>query len=471
MPESLLIVIGLKSAVSFITILTVGALYYYYNQQTKMLIIKHHLPDNSTVLASPLRTFYLVELCICASHVPPLLEFYIPEELQLCIFLRFYLTARYMREHNDMAKSKSTRFLASVLQTELHSSFLIKTYFLKHPFLMILIFYCLNIFGVAYAVFCFDRAAATNREYNNFMDSVWMLVVTMTTLGFGDVRTESLFGRTLVGISSIFGIFLMALLISVIHEALLLTQQEKRILAYVERQEFFRYRKDLAARCIQAKWRLHHHNTSYKPPRNDVTHSDKYHKRLRRVTRSMHPSLVAQLAHNDTAKRLECQLYNALYNWRAVRKAREDHWVREFVTDNTAILLTDVARKIETIEENLSKINEDKSASLHNRVHGDVSSRKVVSKIGHLTDVITSTMKNTSSNVPVVLVKPAPLTSPEFDSRPSNVIMRQIVALDEKLDDMYNTCKSELHALRSVVMTMSNEKSTQSPVCNARHSD
>ena len=63
-----------------------------------------------------------------------------------------------------------------------------------------------------------------------------MQVVTMTTLGFGDVTPESFLARAFVGMSSVFGIFLMALLISVIHESLHMSQQEKRILAYVERQ-------------------------------------------------------------------------------------------------------------------------------------------------------------------------------------------------------------------------------------------
>ena len=63
-----------------------------------------------------------------------------------------------------------------------------------------------------------------------------MQVVTMTTLGFGDVVPDSVMARAFVGMSSVFGIFLMALLISVTHETLQMSQQEKRILAYVERQ-------------------------------------------------------------------------------------------------------------------------------------------------------------------------------------------------------------------------------------------
>ena len=65
-------------------------------------------------------------------------------------------------------------------------------------------------------------------------DTVWMLVVTMTTLGFGDVVPKAILARAFVGFASVLGIFLMALFISVVHESLQLKQQEKRILATME---------------------------------------------------------------------------------------------------------------------------------------------------------------------------------------------------------------------------------------------
>ena len=61
-----------------------------------------------------------------------------------------------------------------------------------------------------------------------------MVIVTMTTLGYGDVVPVTLIGRLIAGLMSILGIFLMALLISVIHETLQLSQSEKRILAHLE---------------------------------------------------------------------------------------------------------------------------------------------------------------------------------------------------------------------------------------------
>lgn len=73
---------------------------------------------------------------------------------------------------------------------------------------------------------------------NNFIfqDTVWMLIITMTTVGFGDLTPKTMLGRFCVGITAIVGIFLMALFISLVNEALMLQRREKRILAYVENQ-------------------------------------------------------------------------------------------------------------------------------------------------------------------------------------------------------------------------------------------
>lgn len=61
-----------------------------------------------------------------------------------------------------------------------------------------------------------------------------MVVVTMTTLGYGDVVPVTLIGRLIVGLMSVLGILLMALLVSVVNDTLQLSQNEKRILAHLE---------------------------------------------------------------------------------------------------------------------------------------------------------------------------------------------------------------------------------------------
>ena len=63
-----------------------------------------------------------------------------------------------------------------------------------------------------------------------------MLVITMTTVGFGDLTPKSFLGRGIVGVTSIVGIFLLALFISLSSELLMLDRRQKRMISYVKQQ-------------------------------------------------------------------------------------------------------------------------------------------------------------------------------------------------------------------------------------------
>ena len=63
-----------------------------------------------------------------------------------------------------------------------------------------------------------------------------MIIITMTTVGFGDLTPKTMMGRLCIGLAAIIGIFLMALFISLVNETLMLHRREKRILSYVENQ-------------------------------------------------------------------------------------------------------------------------------------------------------------------------------------------------------------------------------------------
>jgi len=242
-----------KSMLSVLSLLTSITIYRMNVNELKYLVVRNIYHESEKFVMTSLFPSCLLEVAVCFFHVPPLLDYYgLPYELQLLVFLRLYLIAKYVREHNMFVDNQSTALFASVTQTEISSIFLVKAYFLKFPFRLIFTFYLLNIFLGGYFVYVIER------NPNTYLDTVWMLVVTMTTLGFGDVVPKAVLARAFVGFASVLGIFLMALFISVVHEALQLKQQEKRILATMENAEHLGEKKNLAATCIQSTWRLYY---------------------------------------------------------------------------------------------------------------------------------------------------------------------------------------------------------------------
>ena len=59
-------------------------------------------------------------------------------------------------------------------------------------------------------VFALERAQGTCMQ---FADVVWLIIVTITNLGFGDFSPSSYLARGIVGFLSIFGVFQVALIV------------------------------------------------------------------------------------------------------------------------------------------------------------------------------------------------------------------------------------------------------------------
>ncbi|XP_028400245.1 intermediate conductance calcium-activated potassium channel protein 4-like [Dendronephthya gigantea] len=318
----------IKCIISLLTLLICINVYLTYVSICKFNIARNLLPDSATVFNSNLLVYYLLESCMCLFHVPPLADRYLgmPYKLQLLVLMRMYVIARYMKEHNQFTRNKTCLFLASVTRTELSNMFLFKTFLKRMPFRVIVTTYLLNIFLGAYILYVVE-------EKDSYLDSTWMVIVTMTTLGYGDVVPVTLIGRLIAGLMSVLGIFLMALLISVIHETLQLSQSEKRILAHLENADHNNEKKTAAAKLIQSYWRFYSYINNNRERLAE--------KRLRQVVR---------------LKKLKNHLYTNLHNWRERKKINADHWYKEFIADDIAMMVTDVGRAVDKIQFTLNRI-------------------------------------------------------------------------------------------------------------------
>jgi len=52
--------------------------------------------------------------------------------------------------------------------------------------------------------------------FDSYFNSVWCVIITMTTVGYGDVYAVSFFGRMISIVNALFGAFLISSLVAVI---------------------------------------------------------------------------------------------------------------------------------------------------------------------------------------------------------------------------------------------------------------
>lgn len=88
--------------------------------------------------------------------------------------------------------------------------------------LFLIIAYLLRIFEIEYY-----RAIGFN-DFEQFYSAIWAVVITMATVGFGDVVPVSHVGRLIVIVTSILSTFLFTLVIAAFKRNFILTEFEKR---------------------------------------------------------------------------------------------------------------------------------------------------------------------------------------------------------------------------------------------------
>ena len=91
--------------ISTFTMCSLVLVWWYAELERRLLVIKHHLCAEVSLIFSPLARGFLLEILICVLHVPPrtLDWFNLPAEFQLLNFLGLYQIMKLMREHHPMS--------------------------------------------------------------------------------------------------------------------------------------------------------------------------------------------------------------------------------------------------------------------------------------------------------------------------------------------------------------------------------
>ena len=97
----------------------------------------------------------VMEIIATSLHKPAFA--FLRNELQLLAFVRVYHIVKFLREHHPMRYHRMTEILKTVASVHLSSTFLIKSYFMKRPVVMLSIIYSVNIFGLGYVVYILER--------------------------------------------------------------------------------------------------------------------------------------------------------------------------------------------------------------------------------------------------------------------------------------------------------------------------
>ena len=260
------VVVAVTTANSLSTIFLLFSITQYYRIRVQMLIARHNVPKSATVGTSGLLGSYLVEVLICLIHTPPFLAYpyetapfgeYTDDVIQVIntlLLLRVYLLVRVLRENSKLMMAGG-HVIGEMANIDFDTVFITKSIINSHPITIVTACLLVTLVLSAYTVFIFERFSHPNPL--NMLDAIWLIIISMTTVGYGDLVPTTDVGKAAAIISSGVGVFLTALIIAVIHHELQLTTPQLRIIGYMQRSEIAKQTQLLAAATIEAAYVAH----------------------------------------------------------------------------------------------------------------------------------------------------------------------------------------------------------------------
>jgi len=100
-------------------------------------------------------------------------------------------------------------------------------------------------------------ASCSQGQLNTLTRSGWFTIVTMTTLGYGDITPQHVEGKIVAVVCVLIGVILMSLLVGVVTNKLQATRKQRVIMEWLSQRDALERARTHAACVLQIVWRIH----------------------------------------------------------------------------------------------------------------------------------------------------------------------------------------------------------------------
>eukprot|EP00285_Hemiselmis_virescens_P009745 CAMPEP_0173391874 /NCGR_PEP_ID=MMETSP1356-20130122/18632_1 /TAXON_ID=77927 ORGANISM="Hemiselmis virescens, Strain PCC157" /NCGR_SAMPLE_ID=MMETSP1356 /ASSEMBLY_ACC=CAM_ASM_000847 /LENGTH=450 /DNA_ID=CAMNT_0014349567 /DNA_START=12 /DNA_END=1361 /DNA_ORIENTATION=+ len=275
---------ALKIGVVGSTVASFVFLIYYYDAQIKVLRASgvEFSPGFSLISLneSRLLRWFLLDLVVLIPQPMPFIHFtfeimdvqgkaptiYTADCIFMCMmFLRLVYLPRFVAQVSLLRQELAYR-MARFYNVDINTWTVMRS-LLSSDLNTLLFFIVVTVFALSYTLLLVERphiqgTADVGHGLDEFETSLWVTIITLTTVGLGDVVPATKLGRVAIVINACFAIAFYALIVNIIVANVQLTPQEQRIVEFVKRSGLQKTNKQSAARVIQTCWRQYRINVT-----------------------------------------------------------------------------------------------------------------------------------------------------------------------------------------------------------------
>lgn len=153
---------------------------------------------------------------------------------------------------SEFANPSSYRACA-IYRVENNITFVFRCVMQEHPFQLIMTLMLAGIFVFGYALQISETPVSLKDktiDLKGYFECCWCIMITMSTVGFGDYFPRSTFGRFTIFFATIYGMIVTSLMVNFISDRLNLSQPELKAFTVVNRIEIMKNIKKKASHMI-----------------------------------------------------------------------------------------------------------------------------------------------------------------------------------------------------------------------------
>ena len=117
-------------------------------------------------------------------------------------------------------------------------NYVIKCFMQTIPIRFVTIAFLLGVVSFAYAIRIAEAPITRRMDDMNlfsFLTCIWAAMVTMTTVGYGDIYPRTTFGRIIIFFCSLYGVSVVSLIVVVVTDLLEMNTNERKVYTVMER--------------------------------------------------------------------------------------------------------------------------------------------------------------------------------------------------------------------------------------------